>query len=376
MENPFIIKGYRSKELFCDREEELDNLIQNCVNGIDTTIISLRRMGKTGLILRLFDEIKMRNLPLRPIYVDIYASRSLEDFIRLLAEAVLKSFPESSSLGQKFVTFIKSLRPQISFDSITGDPQIQIAYQTVNEKEYTLRGLLEFLDSQDIQILVAIDEFQQIREYPEINMEGVLRTYIQQLKNVHFIFCGSKKHLMADIFTNVKKPFYSSTRFLTLDKISTEAYAAFIIRLFDQHHRTISSEAVDYILHWTKRHTFYTQNLCNAVFASSDRQITIETVKKAFLSILQLNEPIYLQYRQLLTSGQWNFLIAVAKEQEVEQITAKNFLMKYKIGNASVARRIADALYEKELLVDQVTKDRIVYSVYDVFLSRWLEREY
>lgn len=112
------------------------------------------------------------------------------------------------------------------------------------------------------------------------------------------------------------------------------------------------------------------------MFASSDRQITIETVKKACLSILQLNEPIYLQYRQLLTSGQWNFLIAVAKEQEVEQITAKNFLMKYKIGNASVARRIADALYEKELLVDQVTKDRIVYSVYDVFLSRWLEREY
>lgn len=249
MENPFIIKGYRSKELFCGREEELDNLIQNCVNGIDTTIISLRRMGKTGLILRLFDEIKMRNLPLRPIYVGIYASRSLEDFIRLLAEAVLKSFPESISLGQKFVTFIKSLRPQISFDSITGDPQIQIAYQTVNEKEYTLRGLLEFLDSQDIQILVAIDEFQQIREYPEINMEGVLRTYIQQLKNVHFIFCGSKKHLMADIFTNVKKPFYSSTRFLTLDKISTEAYAAFIIRLFEQHHRTISPEAVDYILH-------------------------------------------------------------------------------------------------------------------------------
>lgn len=376
MENPFIVKGYRSKELFCDREKELDNLLQNCTNGIDTTIISLRRMGKTGLILRLFDEIKALKLPLCSIYVDIYVSRSLEDFIRLLAEAVLKAFPESSSLGQKFMTFIKSLRPQISFDSMTGEPQIQIAYQTANEKDYTLRGLLDFLDNQNIQILVAIDEFQQIREYSEINMEGILRTYIQQLKNVHFIFCGSKKHLMADIFTNVKKPFYSSTRFLTLDKIPAESYSTFISSTFEQHHRNITPEAVDYILHWTKRHTFYTQNLCNAVFASSSPAITVETVKEACLSILQLNEPIYLQYRQLLTPAQWNFLIAVAKEQEVEQITAQDFLMKYRIGSASTSKRIAEALYEKELLVDHITKNRVIYSVYDVFLSRWLEREY
>jgi len=57
MENPFVIKSYESKELFCDREEELQLMLRNCINNTDMTLISQRRMGKTGLILRLFDEL-------------------------------------------------------------------------------------------------------------------------------------------------------------------------------------------------------------------------------------------------------------------------------------------------------------------------------
>jgi AAA+ ATPase superfamily predicted ATPase len=223
MINPFVIKAYQSKELFCDRKKELETLIRNFENDTDTTIISQRRMGKTGLIYRLLDEIKLRALDVVPVYVDIYTSRTMADFIKQTAEAVLKVFPEESSFGKQFMTFVKSLRPQISFDTLTGEVQLQIAYQTVQEKEHTLKELFEFLDRQNVRILLAYDEFQQIREYPEQNIEELLRTYMQPLKNIHFIFCGSKKHLMTDIFANAKKPFYSSTAFMALDKISSKA---------------------------------------------------------------------------------------------------------------------------------------------------------
>ncbi|MBR5699301.1 MAG: ATP-binding protein [Prevotella sp.] len=374
MENPFIIKSYESKDLFCDREEELQLMFSNCINGTDMTLISQRRIGKTGLMLRLFDELHVIRPEIHTIYLDIFASRNIDDFIKLMAEAAMKSFPSKTSMGEKLLTFIKSLRPQLSFDSITGEPQLQIAYQTAHEKEYTLRGLFEFLDSQNEHIVMAIDEFQQIREYPEQNIEALLRTYIQQTHNLTFIFSGSKKHLMADIFANEKKPFYSSTSFISLGKISEESYSVFIRRLFNERQRNITDEALLFILEWTRRHTYYTQQLCHTVYANGSENVTIDNVKKACEQLMQQGETIYLQYRQMLTDKQWDYLIAVAKEGSVQQITASAFLKNYKIGTPSVSRRLADALCEKGLLNNEVTIDGTTYSVSDVFLSHWMER--
>lgn len=374
MENPFIIKSYESKELFCDREEELQLMLRNCINSTDMTLISKRRMGKTGLILRLFDELKDERPDIHTIYFDIFASRNIDDFIKLMAEATMKSFPEKTSMGVKLLKFIKSLRPQLSFDNITGEPQLQIAYQTAHEKEYTLKGLFDFLDHQNEHIVIAIDEFQQIRDYPEQNMEALLRTYIQQTHNLTFIFCGSKKHMMADIFANEKKPFYNSTTFVSLDKISEESYSAFIRRLFSERQRCITDEAIKFILDWTRRHTYYTQQLCHTVYANESLDVTIEDVKKACEQLMKQGEAVYLQYRQMLTDKQWGYLIAVAKEGSVQQITANDFLKNHKIGTPSVSRRLVEALCEKGLINDDVTLEGIVYSLSDVFLSHWMER--
>lgn len=374
MDNPFIIKSYESKDLFCDREKELQLMLRNCVNQSDMTLISQRRMGKTGLILRLFDELKTTSPDIHTIYLDIFASRNIDDFIKLLAEATMKSFPVKTSIGERLMKFIKSLRPQLSFDNITGEPQLQIAYQTAHEKEYTLRGLFDFLDSQEAPIVIAIDEFQQIRDYPEQNMEALLRTYIQQMHNLTFIFCGSKKHLMADIFTNEKKPFYASTSFVSLSKIDETPYTAFIRRLFEERQRSITSEAIQFILTWTRRHTYYTQQLCHTIYANGNQNIDLEEVKLACNQLMQQSESVYLQYRQMLTDKQWDYLIAIAKEESVQQITASAFLKRHKIGTPSVSRRLADALCEKGLLNDDSTLDGTVYSVSDVFLSHWMER--
>ena len=374
MENPFIIKSYESKELFCDREEELQMMLRNCVNHSDMTLISQRRMGKTGLILRLFDEIKDVRPDIHTMYVDIFASRNIDDFIKLMAEAAMRSFQPKTSIGEKLMTFIKSLRPQLSFDIITGEPQLQIAYQTAHEKEYTLRGLFDFLSSQGVHIVIAIDEFQQIRDYPEQNMEALLRTYIQQTHNLTFIYCGSKKHMMADIFVNEKKPFYNSTSYVSLDKISEASYSEFIRRLLSERHRTITEEALQFVLDWTCRHTYYTQQLCHTVYADGSTDITIKEVKKACEQLMKQGETIYLQYRQMLTDKQWGYLIAVAKEGSIQQITSSEFLNKHNIGTPSASRRLVDALVEKGLLNDDVSVSGITYSVSDVFLSHWMER--
>jgi hypothetical protein len=373
--NPFPIKGYESKELFCDREAEVQQLFSNVQNGIDTTLISPRRMGKTGLILRFFDFLS-EDKNIETVYVDIYASRSLSDFIKLLAEAILLKFPEKTTIGERFLHFIKGFRPLIGFDPLSGQPQIQLAYQSIQEKEYTLQGLLKFLDEQKIRIIIAIDEFQQIAEYPERNMEALLRTYIQPLKNIRFIYCGSKKSMMVEMFSSAKRPFYASTQFLSLEKIDSDIYKAFIRQTLKDRKRIIDNDALEQILLWSKGHTYYTQSVCNTLFAFEESHITMDVVRKACLDLLKRNEPVFLQYRQLLTKAQWNFLIAVAKEQTVTQLTAQHFLASYGIGTPANSKRISSSLAEKELLLETTSRTETIWQVYDVFLSRWLEMEY
>jgi AAA+ ATPase superfamily predicted ATPase len=373
--NPFIIKGYLSSEYFCNRKIEMNILQRNVQNGSNTTLISSRKMGKSGLIFRFFEDLSTDNL-VQSIYIDIYSSRSLKDFIKLLAEAILQKFPEKSTIGRKFVKSLKGFRPLISFDPFTGAPQIQIGFQTSQEVVYTLQGLFTFLEEQNTPIVIAIDEFQQIATYPDEHVEALLRGYIQQLKNIQFIFCGSNKSMMTEMFTHAKRPFFASTRLLYLDKIENSEYEPFIRHHFESNKKNIKDEALTAILGWTKSHTFYTQNLCNYIYSMKTKNIDIDVVRNAMAEILKEHESFFFQYRQLLTPDQWNYMIAVAKEGEVSQITAKKFISKYNIGSPANSRRILRSLIEKELILENSSSEKAIYQIYDLFLSRWLEVKY
>ncbi|MBQ9508331.1 MAG: ATP-binding protein [Bacteroidales bacterium] len=376
MDNPFIFRAYQTKELFCDRQEELKMLVTNTLSGADTALIAQRRIGKTGLVYRLIDEIRSESLPVLPIYVDIFATRLLEDFVKTLSSAIMNAIPEKSSIGKKFAKFIRSLRPLITYDPLTSAPQIQLTLQSEEEKKQTLTGLLTFLDRQEKKVLLAIDEFQQIREYPENDVEAMLRTIIQTLNNVTFLYCGSKRHIMLDIFGSERNPFYRSTAFVTLQKLDREVYAEFITKHFHEGGFGIDDTAVGYILDWTRGHTYFTQRLCHTVYDMARGRVDVALVKQAAVQILQSDAVVFGQYQQLLTAGQWNFLIAVAKEGEASQITSRQFLRRYHLGNPSSVSRIVPSLVEKNLLDENVTEGKTIYGLNDVFLSRWLEKKY
>ena len=138
----------------------------------------------------------------------------------------------------------------------------------------------------------------------------------------------------------------------------------------------VEEEALRHILDWTRRHTFYTQSLCNEIFAAESRKVDIAAVNSACLEILERETTNFLQYREMLTQQQWRILIAVAKEDEVEKITSAEFLMKYKIGSATNSRRAIESLMNKELILENTGLEKTSYQVYNVFFSRWLAKHY
>lgn len=372
MENPFVLLPYEGKEFFCDREKETAAIIDDLNNGVNVTLISPRRYGKTGLVYRVLDELSQVKPATVRCYCDIYSADGLEGFVKLFSEAIVRSVKVESAI-KKFFSVFGGIRPLLSYDPITGSPQVSITYQSEGQKLDTLRNIFDFLGSQKKKFVIAFDEFQVVRDFKGVNMEALLRTYIQPLKNVRFIFCGSKKHIMADMFVNEKNPFYESTHVVYLEKIDREIYGSFIENLYKKGRRRIEPDALNFILEWTRCHTFYTQYLCHRLFRNADKKIDIVDVKRACAQILQEGAPGFIERRNLLTDKQWQFLKAVAKEGSVEQPTAGEFINRYKLGTAAAVKRVVESLVEKELLLETLSLEGKSYSVYNVFLSRWLE---
>ena len=373
LENPFPLTAYHGPEYFCNREDETKRLTQNVTNGVNSTLLSIRRMGKTGLIQHLFHKLSKRK-DVYCLYADIYASQSQKDLIGQISTAILKAFPPKKSVGKKVMDFITGLRPVISYDNLTGQPEVSFQFSQSRQQEQSLEHLFQFLDSLDAIIIIAIDEFQQISQYPEKNTEALLRTLIQPLKNTRLIFSGSSRHVLTQMFTSNKRPFFGSTRLLELKSIVQQDYENFITQKFADNRRRIDADALKFICNWTRLHTYYTQVVCNRLFAKGYPKISLPLTQAACSELLEEQEANFFQYRNLLTATQWQVLHAIAKEDKLYQPNAKDFISRYRLGTPSNVKRSLDALMTKEMIYQEPDATGNFYRVYDCFLSRWLER--
>ena len=365
--NPFLTQGYAGKEYFCNRQAETKALRTTLENGRNVTLISLRRMGKTGLIHHAFQGIKPDC-----VYVDIQHTTNLKEFTVIFGKAVINQLESPVEKSWNQVTSIfKKLQPSIKFDPLSGQPAFDLTIASVKEAENTLEDIFTYLKKRKRKTLIAIDEFQQISFYPEKKTEALLRSYIQHLHQVQFIFSGSSKHILMAMFSHANRPFYQSTQLLFLSHIAKDTYAEFIHRHFSKVRKKIDADAIDEILEWSKLHTFYVQLFCHKVFLKTDKQVSLPLLAKVKEEIFEENEPYFISYKNLLSDQQWNLLKAIAKEGEVSKINQKDFLNNHHL-SASTVQRSIKALEEREMVVHENNS----YRVYDVFLGRWLAEKF
>ncbi len=371
--NPFPTTHYLGGETFCNRELECKSIISNINSGNSTTLTAVRRMGKTGLIFHTFELLKDEVLT---IYADILATNDKLDFVNTLSTAIINTAPQKSSLGKKLWNFIKSLRPVISFDALTGNPQVSITgSETKAEKD--IHALLSFLNGLEVKVVIAIDEFQQILEYPKPNMDAWLRSVIQTLPNIVFIFSGSQRHLITKLFADPGRPFYRSSQILHFGSIQRETYQQFIVYQFERYKRKMPLDLAGTIWDWASGHTYYVQLLCNRLFANCGKQISELDINNTIVKILREQEIVFFQYRELLTKPQWNLLKAIGIEDVVSSPTASDFINKHQLGSSATILRSLNALETKEMIYkDSGENGEKNYRVYDVLLRRWMQAKF
>ena len=368
--NPFLISGYYSPEFFCDREQETGTILDALHNGRNVTLIAPRRMGKTGLVRHAFYRLKEEQPDIVTFYLDIYSTQSLGDFVRLFASTVLGRL---DSVPQKALSrirqFVRSCRPVFIFDELTGVPKVTIDVAPA-EEENTLKEIFEYLGSSEKRCYVAIDEFQQIAEYPEKGVEALLRSYIQFLSNVNFIFAGSKQHMMQEMFTSSKRPFYQSTQLLTIGSIDREAYACFAAVHFAKHSVQLPREVFDVIYDKFDGHTWYIQCLLNRLYGYN-RDVDIELVTYATEQIVSEQSYSYADLLKAYSAGHVRLLKAIAREGCVKEVLAGDFISRHRLRAASSVSASLKKLLDNELIY----QTQCGYIIYDRFMNEWLRQQ-
>lgn len=372
MKNPFVTKGYAGPEYFCDRVKETEDLVRLLTNDNNMALISPRRIGKTDLIHHCFSQPEIKK-SYYTFIIDIYATNSLSDFVEVFGKAILDELkPLGRKALEKFIDAIKSVQQQISFD-INGNPVWGIGMGTFANPTTTLEEIFHYLNVADKPCLVAIDEFQRIVEYPNgQNVEAALRTFIQRCPNATFLFSGSKRHLMTEIFLSPSRPFYQSVITMGLGVISKDKYAAFAKHLFEKGGKNLDEDVVLQVYERFDGVTAYMQRVMNVLFLNTEHgsQCAPDMIDEAVNYILDLNSEHYETLFSQLSEKQRRAFLAIASEKRVRNISSGDFVRKYRLSSPSSVVSAVRGLLEK----DFVTHENGEYYVYDLFFQAWVQR--
>lgn len=367
IENPFVLRGYVSDEYFCDREKETADLIEELRNGNNITLIAPRRIGKTGLVQHVYaqNEIRQRY---NTFLVDIYATKNLPDFIQELGRAIMQSLkPKGTKVVEGFINCLHSLRSSISFD-INGNPSWSVDLGDITSPTTTLDEIFHYLETSEKPCIVAIDEFQTISSYKEANVEATLRTYIQHCHNASFIFAGSQRNMMTEMFLSHARPFYQSTSIKTLLPIDRDVYADFAIRLFGK--KGIEREVIYNIYDRFDGITWYLQRMLNKIYSITDTVANEQTMEQALDTIIDESAFAYQALLFQLPAKQKELLYAICNAGKARNIMSSAFIRKHHLPSASFTQGAIKGLLEK----DFVTETDGTYELYDKFFGEWLKR--
>ena len=372
--NPFVVGKYLSDRYFCDRSEETEFLRKQILNGRDVALISPRRIGKSGLIQHFFNQPDIKE-KYYLFFVDIYATTSLAEFVYTLGKDIYSQLkPHTTQWREKFFQVITSFRVGFKLDAMTGAPSFDLGLGDIQAPQTTLDEIFAYIEESDKPCIIAFDEFQQIGEFAEKNVEALLRTKIQKCHRAQFIYSGSKRHVMSNMFTSPSKPFYQSAISMGLDPIPINTYREFAISLFEGRNRHVQTDVIEQVWRLYDGYTWFVQMMMNELYALTGEggNCLPAMVDIARHNVIMAQEQSYKDLLANLPPKQKIVLQAIAKEGVAHNVTSAKFIKKYNLNSASSVQAAVKLLLKNDLLT-QVDNG---YRVYDYFLSEWLSTVY
>ena len=348
---PFVYGMSVEGEHFADRELETERLRLNFEHGVNSILISPRRMGKTSLVK------KVKNLTesptLKVVYMDIYRCRTEYDFYEKFASAIIQATAtKMERMIEHAKEFLVGVTPKIVFSpEPTSEFSLSLGINAhANSPEDILELPERIAQKRGIQIVVCIDEFQQIGEMPDsLTLQKTIRSVWQHHKRTSYCLFGSKQHLMSNLFYSRRMPFYQFGDMFFLRKIPSEKWIPFIVSRFEQGGKMISDEIAGMICNAVDNYSAYVQQLAWNVFIATDMEVSKQGFEEGLASTLAQVSPLFVEQTSSLSSYQLNFIRAICAGYNTDfgkhEVTSL-----FDLGTRSNLAKLKKALTEREII--------------------------
>jgi AAA+ ATPase superfamily predicted ATPase len=373
MKNPFEYGGVVSGSAFCNREQEVADLLRAMENDEKLFVFSERRYGKTSLVRTALAKLPKKGYVCA--YVDLWPTDSEATFVTAVAKAIAESM--STSVDKLLGTakkFFGSLAPSVTVDD-EGKPELTFGLSKDSRIGPVLGEVLEtpakIAAKGEQGVVVVFDEFQQILEYDNDLVERKLRSVIQNHRQVGYIFLGSRKHLIEKMFMDRARPLYRAGGHYPLGPIAEEHWQPFIRKRFSDDDKVISKERIREVCQLTQGHPFYTQHLCHVLWelCESKAEVTETMIQRAVQVLLERENYAYTTLWESLTVPQKRFLKGLASDVAGVKVFAGEFVRRSGLRSASNAQRVVDALLAKDI----IDRDNGSFLITDRFFRLWIQ---
>lgn len=371
MKKPFVYGELAENENFIDRIEDRKQLKTFLCNGVNTMIISPRRWGKSSLVKTTMKEIEAEHCNTVACFIDAFRLNSESEFYNAFASSVVNSVATTLDKGMDLVrSYMRNLsaRFKIKGPFIEVDVDLKQKESPVNVEDL-LNLPQKLAKEKGLHIIVCIDEFQKLAEFPEWkSMEGMLRSVWQQQQDVTYCLYGSKRHMLMDIFTNSNKPFYRFGQTLYLKKIESHYWIEYIVSTFRETGKEISEDNAAMICNTMENHSWYVQQLSFFVWAATDTVATEDIIQRQLQAVLDTNLPVFEAETDRLAASQVAMLRAVADGEQ--RLNSSEVVKRYSLGGPQTITRNKSVLTRMDILEKQNGNLVFVDPLYRLWFKR------
>ncbi len=370
MQNPFAFSNYVIGESFCNREKELSELFKYIKGSQNVLLFSHRRYGKSSLIRQVFNDIQENNLDIGTMHVELYGTISEKDFISRTFQSLNQLESNLNRLLKSISTTLKNVKLSLSIDPATGAASVSPSFGAVNEKiflEELMNILLKY--SQKRKLVVAYDEFQEVANYSEEGFEKRLRSFIQQHSNICYIFSGSQRHLITEMFNATNRAFYKSAESFPLGKIETKHYIPWAQKLFRKKNVHLNAAFIEEIVSRFENHPMYIQNFLFHLWDEPEKkEFFSETIDKIENSIIERRNLEHTVLWETLSINQKKTLKLILLNDGSNLFNA-DALKSVNLKTGSLVSKTLSSLISKEIIVKNGK-----YMIQDVVFKKWLQK--
>jgi hypothetical protein len=374
MHNPFVYGEVLPASAFVNRVAELDRLVGDLAAGQKIFLISPRRYGKSSLVKQALDAMARRGALV--VHVTVSSFSSYVAFLEGYARAVAGADAGRGRSGW-LRSAIRAARaevrrepgaaaPEVSFPTARSDREIARLAPEVFELPARLA------EARGRRVVVALDEFQAIKNFDGGSVEHAMRAAVQHQRDVGYVFAGSEPSLMERML-GPRRPFYKAGPVIRLGRIPADEFAAFIESRFSRSGIRPETGLGDAIVELAGNLPYDVQRLAHETWDEvrmhARRRATLDDLHATLRRLLAEQQVVFEGVWHRLTLAQRAVLRAVVIE-EGRELLGSDVRERHRLGGASTVQAALAALSREEI----VAREGDRYAVVDSLLREWVAR--